>query len=196
MSRYDPSQFSEYLSCVGGSDDDDHYDALAVLHEHAELTREPLLQALCSAGSEFTRSRAATVLSGMAHPDVEQALLHCLQHEPSDIVRDAAVLGLRELTDASATPVMLAGLGDRSPIVRRFCAQILGHLGGTAVIPRLVQALQNHDEWTAYHAASSLRRWENPEARTTLERLRDHALEPSVRTCARQALWEWDQKPG
>ncbi|HSI65322.1 MAG TPA: HEAT repeat domain-containing protein [Candidatus Saccharimonadia bacterium] len=192
MPDFDPQDLTSYLSDVGGSDDDRHYHALEVLVKHAEKTRDPLITLLHSAPEEFTRSRCATVLSCMQHPAVQEALLSALQEDDSWVVRSNAVTGLRDLEDTSAVPAIIKALSDSSEIVRRWCAGILGKLGDERAVPRLKQALQNKDEWTTFHAASSLRQWHIPEARTKLEHLRDHALDSSIRTCAKQALWEWD----
>ncbi|RBP45103.1 HEAT repeat protein [Roseimicrobium gellanilyticum] len=189
---YDPADLQELLSRVGSSDDDAHYHALSVLQEHAEQTRGPLIALLKESPSEFQRSRCVTALTGMDHPEVEKALLHALQHDSSSIVRDVAVTGLRGIEDKETVPIFIDALSDRSEIVRRWCADILGRLGDERAVPRLKEALQHKDEWLAFRAAESLRQWNVPEARTTLEHLRDEALESSVRTCAKQALWEWD----
>lgn len=191
--QYDPEDFDELLSDVGGSDEDAHYHALQVFIDHQEATRPRLIERLRHAPSEFTRSRCVTALTGMDHAEVEQALLHALQHDPSAIVRDAAVVRLRELDNTAALPILIKTLSDRSDIVRRWSASILGKLGSASAVPRLRQALDDRDEWTAFHAADSLRQWNVPEARTALERLRDYASENAVRTCAKQSLWEWDQ---
>jgi HEAT repeat protein len=189
---YDPADLQELLSRVGSSDDDAHYHALGVLHEHAEQTRDPLIALLKESPSDSLRSRCATALTGFGHPDVEKAFLHALQHDPSNNVRDVAVAALREIDDKETVPIFIAALSDRSEIVRRWCADILGRLGDERAVPRLKQALQHKDEWLAFRAAESLRQWGVPEARAKLQHLCDEALEPSVRTCAKQALWEWD----
>lgn len=182
-----------HLARVGGSDDDEHYHSLEVLIRHAEQTRGSLIHLLQTSSVELTRSRCATVLACMNHPAVQEALLKVLQEDESWLVRSTAVVGLREVQDTSAVPVIIKALSDRSEVVRRWSATILGKLKDKRAIPSLKQALQNKDEWVSHHAAASLRQWNVLEARTTLERLRDHAVEPSVRTCAKQTLWEWDQ---
>lgn len=193
--EYDPQDLMYHLTRVGGSDDDAHYHSLDVLARNREQTREPVIALLKTAPSEFTRSRCATVLTCMPFAQVQDALLHALEHDVSDIVRDVAAAGLRELEDTSAVPLLIARLSDRSVIVRRWCAEILGRLRDARAIPRLKQALQNHDEWFVFRAAEALGRWALPEARAKLEHLRDHALDPAVRRCAKQTLYEWDHPP-
>lgn len=196
MPPCDPTDLEELLSRVGASDDNEHYHALGVLQEHAGQTRAPLIALLRNSSSDTQRWRCATALCGMGGTEVEQAMLHALQHDTSASVREVAVTALREIEDKNCVPIFLKALSDRSIIVRRWCADILGRLGDERAMPRLKQALQNKDEWVAFRAAEALRQWEVPEARTTLERLRDHAVEPSVRTCAKQALWEWGHRQG
>lgn len=186
------SDLEYYIARVGHGDDDTHYQALDTLLEDETNVAPRLSEWLRTGTSSSTRWRCATALARMSHLCVEEALLHALANDADSSVREVAIAGLTHLTDPALTPVFLSSLRDRSEVVRRWSATILGNLKDGRAIEPLILAMNDQDEWTAFRAADALRFAQLPEARVKLEALRDLSGTDAVRRSALQALWEWD----
>jgi HEAT repeat protein len=122
--------------------------------------------------------------NGLDSPEQQEItaqLARQIQIEPDPLVRGAIIDTLTAFNTPLASQVMVAGLQDTDPIVRRKCCHGLGERGDTAAIEPLAQALRVDDAMDVRVAATkALGRIRSPDALkalTTALEDRDPALQ-------------------
>ena len=97
--------------------------------------------------------------------EIASQLARQIQVEPDPLVRGAIVETLARFNTPLASQVMIAGLHDADPIVRRKCCHGLGERGDPSAIEPLTRALREDDQMDVRVAATeALGRIPSPEA--------------------------------
>jgi HEAT repeat protein len=104
-----------------------------------------VLQELVENGGPMVAVSAIEALAQLNHPDRTAALLSCLEHDDSEIVK-AAMQRLAEHSDPLVRSHLVAALVHQAWDVRRLAADLLGTIGGEATIARLRQSLLHESE--------------------------------------------------
>lgn len=107
----------------------------------------------------------STGLDSPEQQELTSQLARQIQVEPDPLVRAAIVETIAKFNTPLASQVLVAGLGDSDPIVRRKCAYGLGARGETGSIESLVQAIRQDEEIDVRVAATkALGQMQSPEA--------------------------------
>lgn len=139
-------------------------------HEAVRLLAEPI-------PDEWKRMLAIA----LGRNQVEEAFdaILALSRAPSDRMRAAAWIALRELGDPRAGAAVGEGLADRSASVRRAACECAAQSGNLAVLPRLMALLADDDWWVRFSAATALYDF-GPAGRELLEKHSTTAGETDV----------------
>lgn len=122
----------------------------------------------------LVRLRFLQALSAGAGDGARGELIAALRSDPASSARQAAAQELGKYASApEATAALAEALAkDAAPEVRYACALSLGLAEPTAAVPALSRAARAQDPALRRQAAFSLRRFNAPQARKALERLR------------------------
>lgn len=167
--------------------------ALAVLGD--ERCVPPLIEAL-TIDRDLLHREARRALLNLGQI-AEQAWLELLQH-PDSHIRWEAARGLGEIGDARAAPILAEGLLDENYTVRWATADVLAHLGKSAVPATLSilsrYSLNEPSRQAAYHALHGISDHEVQERiKPLLDALRGSTASIGVPVVAQRLLMEWDQ---
>lgn len=120
--------------------------------------------------------------------EITAQLARQIQIEPDPLVRATIIETISKYNTPLAGQVLVAGLGDSDPMVRRKCCHGLGEKGAVAAIEPLARALrEDGDSDVRVAATKALGRMESPEAiRALAAGLQDR--DPALQYAAMQSV--------
>jgi HEAT repeat protein len=129
---------------------------LGVLNDFPDRQRWAAARALGQIGDASAVSALAFVL-GVETGDITQLPVRVrLELDPSFLVRWYAVEALDKIGAASAVPILIAAMQDRSPRVRCSATRALDKIGAAPAVPALIAALQDLPDEGRRNAAEAL----------------------------------------
>lgn len=146
----------------------------------------PDLVRLTQDRSEEVRRVAARALGRMGDARGIRALIIALE-EPRVLSQGTVGLAMVRMGPAAA-PALREALSSDDASVRAMAADVLGHLGDTGAVGRLVATVQDDEVSVRLAVAAALRRIGSPQARPALAHAAITDDEPAVRAAATAAL--------
>ena len=150
------SEFTQLLSRLQSSNEEDRYDAAVKLGSWRSPQTTAALQSALTDSSEKVRAAAIMVLSQAADARLVSLFAEAFARDKSLFVKKAAVYALGESGSAAATPILLTALKDKQVEVRGAAAVALGRYTDTAAIEGLQQALFDKSDFVRAQAAYAL----------------------------------------